>query len=76
LSLRAHGCWAHYRGSATSRIVGRNVANDDRFYPTVNMWVYEEVVNGRKLSSIINEKHENVKYGGRRKGRDPRIAAL
>ena len=56
--------------------MGRNVANDDRFHPTVNMWVYEEVVNGRKLSSIINEKHENVKYGGRRKGRDPRIAAL
>ena len=26
------------------------------------MWVYEEMVDGRKLTEIINEKHENVKY--------------
>ena len=26
------------------------------------MWVYEEEVNGRKLTDIINETHENVKY--------------
>ena len=26
------------------------------------MWVFEEVVNGRKLSDIINETNENVKY--------------
>ena len=25
------------------------------------MWVYEEVVNGRKLTSIINTIHENIK---------------
>ena len=28
----------------------------------VSMWVYEEEVNGRNLSSIINAEHENVKY--------------
>ena len=28
----------------------------------VLMWVFEEIVDGRKLSEIINEKHENVKY--------------
>lgn len=28
----------------------------------VNMWVYEEVIDGRKLTEIINTEHENVKY--------------
>ena len=26
------------------------------------MWVFEEVVNGQKLSEMINTTHENVKY--------------
>jgi glycerol-3-phosphate dehydrogenase len=26
------------------------------------MWVHEEEVDGRKLTEIINESHENVKY--------------
>lgn len=26
------------------------------------MWVFEEMVNGRKLTEIINTEHENVKY--------------
>ena len=26
------------------------------------MYVYEELVNGRKLTEIINQDHENVKY--------------
>ena len=26
------------------------------------MYVYEEMINGRKLSDIINTDHENVKY--------------
>ena len=26
------------------------------------MWVYEEMVDGRKLTEIINTEHENVKY--------------
>ncbi|KAG7233409.1 hypothetical protein INR49_007044 [Caranx melampygus] len=26
------------------------------------MWVFEEMVNGRKLTEIINTDHENVKY--------------
>lgn len=26
------------------------------------MWVFEEFINGRKLSEIINQEHENVKY--------------
>lgn len=26
------------------------------------MYVYEELINGKKLTEIINETHENVKY--------------
>jgi glycerol-3-phosphate dehydrogenase len=26
------------------------------------MYVFEEMVNGRKLTEIINQEHENVKY--------------
>lgn len=50
------------RGSAIARIVGQNVQMSNRFDPTVKMWVFEEMINGRKLSEIINQEHENVKY--------------
>ena len=26
------------------------------------MWVYEELIDGKKLTEIINTEHENVKY--------------
>lgn len=32
------------------------------FEPRINMWVHDEVINGRKLTDIINTEHENVKY--------------
>uniref|UniRef100_A0A665U710 Glycerol-3-phosphate dehydrogenase [NAD(+)] n=1 Tax=Echeneis naucrates TaxID=173247 RepID=A0A665U710_ECHNA len=49
-------------GSAIAKIVGANAAKHDKFETTVNMWVFEETVNGRKLTEIINTDHENVKY--------------
>ncbi|XP_063328896.1 glycerol-3-phosphate dehydrogenase 1b isoform X2 [Pelmatolapia mariae] len=49
-------------GSAIAKIVGANAAKYDKFDTTVNMWVFEETVNGRKLTEIINTDHENVKY--------------
>ena len=50
-------------GSAIARLVGVNTARfPDRFVKDVNMWVFEEEVNGRKLTEIINTDHENVKY--------------
>ncbi|GLD64086.1 glycerol-3-phosphate dehydrogenase [NAD(+)] [Lates japonicus] len=49
-------------GSAIAKIVGANAAKYDKFDTTVNMWVFEEMVNGRKLTDIINTDHENVKY--------------
>lgn len=26
------------------------------------MWVFEELIDGEKLTEIINTKHQNVKY--------------
>merc|ERR1719436_1359731 len=50
-------------GSAIAKLVGYNAARlPDRFEKNVNMWVFEEEVNGRKLTEIINTDHENVKY--------------
>lgn len=55
-------CLCFNRGSAIAKIVGANAAKYDKFENTVNMWVFEEMVNGRKLTEIINTDHENVKY--------------
>jgi len=51
-----------FRGSAIARIVGDNVKQISSFNPSVKMWVFEEMIDGRKLTDIINETHENVKY--------------
>lgn len=50
------------RGSSIAKIIGHNVKASNRFDPMVNMWVFEEMVDGRKLSEVINTEHENVKY--------------
>ena len=50
-------------GSAIAKIIGSNVVQHvDKFAEEVSMWVFEEMVEGRKLTEIINETHENVKY--------------
>lgn len=54
--------YEHFRGSAIAKIVGVNAAANSKFDNTVKMWVFEEMVNGRKLTEIINAEHENVKY--------------
>ena len=51
-----------HRGSAIARIVGWNIQEKAGFVPEVKMWVFEEMVNGRKLTEIINETHCNEKY--------------
>ncbi|XP_028927057.1 glycerol-3-phosphate dehydrogenase [NAD(+)], cytoplasmic-like isoform X1 [Ornithorhynchus anatinus] len=60
--LRPAGPHPVFGGSAISKIVGRNVCHSGRFSPAVRLWVFEETVGGRKLSDIINQDHENVKY--------------
>lgn len=50
-------------GSAIARLVGFNADRlPERFHRDVTMWVFEEEINGRKLTEIINTDHENVKY--------------
>ncbi|KAK3790027.1 hypothetical protein RRG08_040947 [Elysia crispata] len=50
-------------GSAIAKIIGFNAeAHPELFETDVPMWVFEEQVNGHKLTEIINTEHENVKY--------------
>lgn len=52
-----------FRGSAIAKIIGANVTKfSDKFEEKVTMYVFEEMVDGKKLTEIINETHENVKY--------------
>ncbi|XP_074094430.1 glycerol-3-phosphate dehydrogenase [NAD(+)], cytoplasmic-like isoform X2 [Cotesia typhae] len=50
-------------GSAIAKIVGANAAKfNNKFEEQVTMYVYEEMIDGKKLTEIINTQHENVKY--------------
>ena len=49
-------------GSAIARLAGINTAQNEIFQNNVAMWTFEEMVDGQKLTEIINTKHENVKY--------------
>lgn len=49
-------------GSTIAKIVGTNVLTNPKFDKKVKMYVYEEIVDGRKLTEIINTQHENIKY--------------
>lgn len=49
-------------GSAIARIAGLNAAKHEVFESEVRMWTFEEMVDGKKLTEIINTTHENVKY--------------
>ncbi len=57
-SIIGSGNW----GSAIAKIVGENTAKYPCFEDKVNMYCYEEIVDGRKLTEIINTEHENTKY--------------
>lgn len=53
----------YFRGSAIAKIVGANAVKYNNIFETrVTMYVYEEIVNSQKLTDIINQLHENVKY--------------
>jgi glycerol-3-phosphate dehydrogenase (NAD+) len=49
-------------GSALVRILGRNALRHDVFDDEVKIWVFEEEIDGKKLTETINETNENVKY--------------
>ncbi|KAK9722094.1 glycerol-3-phosphate dehydrogenase [Basidiobolus ranarum] len=58
VALIGSGNW----GSAIAKIIGKNALECPEFDNEVRMWVFEEIVNDRKLTEIINTDHENVKY--------------
>ncbi|KAF0504242.1 NAD-dependent glycerol-3-phosphate dehydrogenase [Gigaspora margarita] len=58
VALIGSGNW----GTVISKIIGNNVMRYKEFHQEVKMWVFEEIVEGRNLTELINEKHENVKY--------------
>ncbi len=62
------GAWA----CAAVRMVAQNTHENvsDEFENSIPMWVYEEDYEGRKLTEVINELHENPKYlpGGCKRG--------
>jgi glycerol-3-phosphate dehydrogenase (NAD+) len=58
VAMVGSGAWA----CAAIHLAAQNVLQHDRFEDEIRMWVYEEMINGRPLTEIINEKHENVKY--------------
>ncbi|SBT71246.1 glycerol-3-phosphate dehydrogenase, putative [Plasmodium malariae] len=58
VSIIGSGSW----GTVISKIVSENTQNSKIFHPLVRIYVNEEIVDNEKLSSIINEKKENVKY--------------
>lgn len=64
VTIIGSGAW----GSSIATKIGRNCARLPFFEETVNMWVYEEMVEvdgcdeKQKLTEIINTKHENIKY--------------
>ncbi|XP_045208100.2 glycerol-3-phosphate dehydrogenase [NAD(+)], cytoplasmic-like [Mercenaria mercenaria] len=50
-------------GSAVSKLAGESaLAQPDKFEERVNMYMYEENFEGQKLTEVVNQKHENVKY--------------
>lgn len=49
-------------GSTIARLLAKNIESQKDFDKTVYMWTYEEIINGEKLTEIINKTGENVKY--------------
>lgn len=61
VAMIGSGAWA----CAAAKLMAENTKRldpGDRFDDEVKMWVWEEEVDGRKLTEVINERHENVKY--------------
>lgn len=50
-------------GTAVGKLVAENaLRHSTRFIKEVKMWVFEEVIEDEKLTTVINETHENIKY--------------
>ncbi|KAF7117040.1 hypothetical protein RHSIM_RhsimUnG0005500 [Rhododendron simsii] len=50
-------------GSVAAKLIASNTLKLSSFHDEVRMWVFEEVLpSGEKLSEVINQTNENVKY--------------
>ncbi|KRZ99062.1 uncharacterized protein AC631_05188, partial [Debaryomyces fabryi] len=50
-------------GTTIAKVLAENTAEkSDIFAKQVDMWVFQEKIDGTNLTDIINTKHENVKY--------------
>ncbi|CAH2350294.1 glycerol-3-phosphate dehydrogenase [NAD(+)] 1 [[Candida] railenensis] len=50
-------------GTTIAKVCAENASSRPRIFAHhVNMWVFEEKIDGVNLTEIINTKHENVKY--------------
>ncbi|KAL1410639.1 hypothetical protein Q8F55_004656 [Vanrija albida] len=59
IAVIGSGSW----GTALAKIAAENAArHSDQFHTTVNMWVREKQVNGKKLTEVINKTHMNQRY--------------
>ncbi|KAK0420368.1 hypothetical protein QR680_014639 [Steinernema hermaphroditum] len=58
IAIVGYGNWA----STIAKVVGENVQRYAEFDSHVAMWVRPKDINGRTLTDIINEFHENVVY--------------
>lgn len=52
MAIIGSGNW----GSAIAKIIARNVLDRDEFDDKVTMWVYQEQIDGRDLTDIINKE--------------------
>jgi glycerol-3-phosphate dehydrogenase (NAD+) len=49
-------------GTVVADLISVNIRRLPRYVHKVKWWVFHEIINGEKLSDIVNNKHENVKY--------------
>lgn len=50
-------------GTSIAKVLAENaMARPSLFAHYVDMWVFEEKVDGRNLTEIINQEHENIRY--------------
>ena len=49
-------------GTALGKLVATNSSTAPEYFDEVKIWVYEEMLDGVKLTHIFNTEHENVKY--------------
>lgn len=49
-------------GTVIADSISVNIRRLPHYIHKIKWWVFHEIINGEKLSDIINNKHENVKY--------------